>query len=675
MKSPFTTTLNQSTSSTSSNNAKTNSSTKPSSTTYHINNYLNDFPEYLSFINSLSDSFNASYQLNISKNIISVFISQLSSITNDTVNSIASNIRHIIQSKRKLYIPSITLCKPVPLLMCVVSLLHMPLITSGRVIEFTSKKNVIQLQSYLNKLLGRLLYSDIISITECEMFMQLMNVLYCNEKSIIMSFKLFIIILKNITTCTTGISVESKTKFISKYLTSITSQIRNNLNYYYYISSTSLMLHLLNEAHNYEQSKAQIISFLTFIYNNRFHQKHLSTIYNMLKPYIVNINNIQNTKFNISLQMISNQLQLFTEFMKETDVTTTTTQQSLIQIDSGFIFNETNESNFNSIGFDYGPIHLSKSDKHSLCFFITFKVFDTTNDAVKPIITLSEFSTGKDHNILIIYQHKNNIYLKLLNRTISLNETFICSNDLQIGTNVTPMKDVFLILNYSNPLIGKAHFTTYMRVNGATLIKYVNTNISFDNMDMIKCKVGYYVAKNKDVYCFYGVIGSIEVFGCDIDKKFCENLEMNFLVYKYFLTHYNDKQSECEYENYFSCSKEREGKINDEFIDKACSQSKLKEKLLTVISTNVVSNRYNVDKMKIVNHVCYNNLNYRGEFHFKKVPEPETGGVFVYKSDEPFIDVFMQHEGIEYILLCFEYMYSVYNSTNNIDLTLCVNQT
>ena len=671
MKSPFTT-LNQSTSS---NIAKPNSSTKPSSTTYHINNYLNDFPEYLSFINSLNDSFNASYQLNISKNLINIFLSQLTSITKETVTSVARNIKHIIYSKRKLYIPSISLCKPVPLLMCVVSLLHMPLINSGKVIEFTSKKNVMQLQSYVNKLLGRLLYSDIISLTECEMFMQLMNVLYCNEKSIIMSFKLFIIILKNITTCTTSISIESKTQFISKYLSSITSQIQNNLNYYYYISSSSLMLQLLNEIHNYEQSKAEIISFLIFIYNNRFHQKHLSTIYNMLKPFIVNINDIQDTKFNISLQLISNQLQLFTEFMKET---TTTTQQSLIQIDSGFVFNEQNQSNFNSIGFDYGPIYLSKSDKHPLCFFITFKVFDTTSDAVKPIITLSECSIGKDHNILIIYQHKNNIYLKLLNRTVSLNEAFVCSNDLQIGTNVTSMKDVFLILNYSNPLTGKAHFTTYMRVNGSTLTKHVNTNISFDNTDMIKCKVGYYVAKNKDVYCFYGVIGSIEVFDCDIDKKFCENLEMNFLVYKYFLTHYNDKQSECEYENYFSCSKEREGKINDEFITKACSQSKLKEKLLTVISTNVVSNRFNVDKMKIVNHVCYNNLNYRGEFHFKKAPEPETGGVFVYKNDEPFIDVFMQHEGIEYILLCFEYIYSVYNSnnsTNNIDLALCVNQT
>ena len=493
---------NQGKSSTLHNYPKSLLSNKSSSITYHINDYLNDFPEYLSFINSL-DSPNAPYQINISKHIVNIFLSQLSSITKDTVVNITRNIRYIIHSKSKVHLTSISLCKPTPLLICVVSLLHMPLVNYGKVVEFTSKKKVIQLQSNLNKLLGKLLYSDIISLTECEMFLQLILALYCNEKTITMSFKLFIIFLQNITTSTI-ISEDSKTQFISKYLTSITSQIQNNLNYFYYISSTSLMLQLLNEIHNYEQSKEEIILFLTFIYKNRFHQKHLSTIYNMIKPHIININEIQDTKFNISLQMISNQFQLFTEFMKEGD--TSTTQQSLIQIDSGFVFNEPNANNFNSIGFDYGPIYLSKSDKRSLCFFITFKVFDNTSDSIKPILTLSESSAGKNNNVLIIYQHKHNIYLKLLNKTTSLNEVFICSNDILILTNVSSMKDVFLIFNYSNPLIGKSHFNSYMRVNGFTLSKHVNTNINFDNTDMINCKVGYYVGKNKEMFCFYGVV-------------------------------------------------------------------------------------------------------------------------------------------------------------------------
>ena len=449
------------------------------------------------------------------------------------------------------------------------------------------------------------------------------------------------------------------------------SRVQGDLHYIHYLSSTQNTLKLLNVMHNYQGSKGEMMSFLKYIYNNRFKQKHLAFIYRSIKNEIVNINAIQDAKFISSLKLISSQVELFNELVELNTMHTRT----FIHIESGFVFGNTSEGFIEKMGFDYSPVILGH-DKRSLCLFIAFQAFEVSSDLYKPILLLNDLSKSKD--LFIVYQYREHIYFKLLDNNsksstpTGIDDSFNVDRDYVVGSSIQAKQDMFLVINYNNPRIGKSHFTCYL--NDIYSKKDVQTSINFDHTNAVKFKVGYYVNNKKETFCFNGIIGAIEVFACDIDKKFCENLERNFLVYRYFINNQHEKQSDVEFDNYYSCSIKEKPEM--EFINKACSQSKLKEKLISVISPSAVFNRFNKDKLEISNHTYYSNLNYSGKFEFKTAPEPENGGVFVYSDNCCFFDVFTKNEGMDYILLCFEYMYSVFNNNSNkIDLKKCIEQT
>ena len=660
-----------------------------------------DYPEYPAFLQTLNTiiSSNTTHTFTFERNDILLFLNQLNTIHNESIYDVIRFIKYINKSQCKLSNRVLNKCKPcslIQVILSVVSLMHMPFICKGNIIEFSDKKNVFVLQNSLNEFIIKLFESELISLKEAEMIVQSIylineyhhpkaNIKHINNKvydtkSFLCSFNLYFLFLQkisyiinnNTTPTTNTISNEDKNNFAVSYIRFIMAQIKGDLNYIYYLSSTQNTFKLLNEMHNYQESKDEMISFLKYIYNNRFKQKHLAMIYKSLKHEIVNINKIQDNKFISSLKLISSQVELFNELIKQNTIHI----KSFIQIDSGFIFHNSNESLVDKMGFDYSPVNLG-NEKRSLCLFITFQAFETTSDLYKPIFLLNDLSRSKD--LFIVYQYRDCIYFKLLDHgsksssTITeIDYSFNIESDNVIGSKIQAMKDMFLVINYNNPRIGKSHFTCYL--NNMSSKKDIQTGITFESTNAIKFKIGYYVNDKKQMFCFNGIIGAVEVFACDIDKKFCDNLERNFLVYRYFINNDHEKQSDVEFDNYYSCSlKERP---DMEFINKVCNQSKLKEKLITVISPNVVFNRFNKDKSEISNHTYYNNLNYYAKFEFKTVPEPENGGVFVFTDDCYFFDVFTKNEGIDYIVFCFEYMYSVFNgNSNQIDLMKCIEQT
>ena len=630
--------------------------------TYNLSHYLqnSDFPQFLSALPSfISSSLNISFS--ITPSLLSTFLQSLSNLSEQSVKQLSFLLKHITKSKHKLikrnFLLSTCSFPFTELIIFILSFLQNIQSTNCSIIEFADKKSVQLLQRDINDYIAKLFQRELLSLSDVELLIKFIYVINDTstikttvEKGIIPSINLFLLILPKLNK--TNIQSQLKQQFISNYISLLHNKANSNLNFLYALSKTTQLFKLLNIISDYETSKNEIISLLTFIYAFKLRQTHLSSIYKSMKSSIVNVNDVQVDKFISLLKLITNQIHFFNELIaKESQ------SEMRYDIESGFVFNEANADKTDKIGFTYGPIAFPQN-KPIISVMFTFQPFDTTSNEYRPLFTMKH-STHQTP-MMMLYQHQSSLYVKLFNTDAETNNnaespfTGSTVRDVVVAKNLQRNEPYFVVLSCcKSGLLGKKR-SLYCYVSNSKDKKEMPFTLEFasNTNAVVDVDVGHYTHNNTKRYVFYGVIGAIEIFNNTIDPKFCESMDKNFLLYKYFIDNYIDKQSDNEINLYYSCSANQ--RPNMDFIFEKINSFHFTDTLVSVISPLTVLNPIHKDKKVIPNYTYYNTANTNAKFTFKAVPIPENGFVFPFTKSFHFVDTFMQNEGIDYLILCFE---------------------
>ena len=131
-----------------------------------LNQYLEN-PEYPTFLQTLKTIIlsNTKHTFDFERNDILLFVNQLNSMHEENIYDVIRFIKYINKSRYKLSKRVLDKCKPcslVQVILSVVSLIHMPFVYKGNIIELSDKKNVFALQNSLNEFIVKLFDSELI---------------------------------------------------------------------------------------------------------------------------------------------------------------------------------------------------------------------------------------------------------------------------------------------------------------------------------------------------------------------------------------------------------------------------------------------------------------------------------------------------------------------------------
>ena len=650
--------------------------------TCNLSHYLqnSDLPHFLTSLPTfISTTLHTSFSLTSS--FQSTFLNSLSTLSEPAIKHLSFLLKHITKSKHKLikhnFLLSTRSFPFTEFILFILSFLHNIQTTNITIVEFADKKSIQLLQRDINEYIAKLFQSELLTLSDVKLLINFIYAINDNptsikntiEKGVTPSFNLFLIILTKLNK--TNVDPALKQQFISNYVKLLYNKANSNLNFLYALSKTTQLFKLLNVISDYEISKNEIITLLTFIYAFKLRQTHLSNIYKGMKSAIANVNDVQVDKFVSLLKLITNQIHFFMELHKKE-------QQPEMKcgIESGFVFNnEVSGDKMEKVGFTYGPITFKES-KPVISVMFTFQPFDTTSDEYRTLFSVKHNKTQA--TMLMLYQHKSKLYIKQFNvdqdvNSSSSEDTPFTPHGAVIGENLQCNEMYFVVLSCTKPnFIGKKR-TLYCYISNAKgkkeipfILDFTNNNSKDKNKDkdnaVIDIDVGYYYSSNnKHRYVYYGIIGAIEIFNNTIDPKFCDSLDKNILLYKHFITNSIDKQSDNEINSYYSCSANEHP--NMDYIRNNISSFHFTDTLVSVISPLTVLNPIHKDKRLIPNYTYYNTTNTTANFAFKVVPIPENGFTFPFTKTFHFIDTFMQNEGIDYVIMCIELIHHMYLNT------------
>ena len=635
---------------------------KASLNTCTLSHFLqnSDFQQFLTALPSfMSSSLHVSFS--VTPSLLSTFLQTLSHLSEHTLKRTLFLFKHICKSKHKLlkdnFLLSTCSFPFSQLLILILSLLHSIQSTNCNIVEFADKKSLSLLQRDMADYIAKLFHSELLSLAEVELLIKFIlaindtsSIKTTVEKGIIASINLFLLILPKLHKA--NVQSQLKQQFISNYVALLHSKANSSLNFVYALSKTTLLLKLLNAIGDCESAKTEIIALLTFIYAFKLRQTHLSFIYRSMKSHIANVNDVQVDKFVALLKLISNQMSFFTELnAKEKQPKVT------YEIESGFVFGEANPDKTDKIGFTYGPV-VFPQNKPMVSIMLKFQPFDTASNEYRPIFTMKHntHQTPK----LMLYQHQSSLYVKIFNSEQSSTETpFSSEGSVLIAKTLQPNEPCFVVMSSCVSGVIKKRRSLLCYVNSAKHKKDIPFTLEFpDSNYAVDIDVGHYVHANKRRYAFYGVIGAIEVFNTSIDAKFCEGMDKNVILYTYFIDNSTDKPSDSEVNAYYSCSACQHPSTNH--ISNLINTYKLADTLVSAISPTTALNPIHKDKKVIPNYTYYNPANTNAKLTFKAVPIPENGLVFPFTKTRRFVDTFMQNEGIDYLVLCFELTYHMH---------------
>ena len=644
--------------------------------TCNLSHYLqnSDLPSFLTALPTfISTTLHTSFSLTPSFH--STFLTTLSTLSEPAIKHLSFLLKHITKSKHKLikhnFLLSTRSFPFTELILFILSFLHNIQTTTTTIVEFADKKSIQLLQRDINEYIAKLFQSELLTLSDVELLINFIYVINDNatsikntiEKGITPSFNLFLLILTKLNK--TNVDVALKQQFISNYVTLLYNKANSNLNFLYALSKTTQLFKLLNVISDNETSKNEIITLLTFIYAFKLRQTHLSNIYKGMKASIANVNDVQVDKFVSLLKLITNQIHFFMELHKKEQQ-----HEMKCGIESGFVFNnDTNADKLEKVGFTYGPITFKES-KPVMSVMFTFQPFDTTSDECRTVFSVRHNRTQV--MLLVVYQHKSNLYIKQFNNAQDGNsnseDTPFTPHGVVIGKDLQCNEMYFVVLSCKSSLIGKKRslFCYISNAKGKKEIPFT-LDLSINNKDkdkdnaVIDIDIGYYYSSNnsnKHRYVYYGIIGAIEIFNNTIDPKFCESLDKNILLYKHFITNSTDKQTDNEINTYYSCSTTEHP--NMVYIRDQISFFRLTDTLVSVISPLTVLNPIHKDKRLIPNYTYYNTTNTTANFAFKVVPIPENGFTFPFTKTFHFVDTFTQNEGIDYVIMCIELIHHMH---------------